>query len=80
MEKCYDYFGCTRTECSMHTSHDNPDCREVDGTLCNSPGIDAIQNMPEIPKFNKCTYCIYRKEALSQLEYQKQTAFITGYK
>ena len=61
MEKCYEYFGCTKVDCSMHNNRDNLSCWKVEDTLCKSPEIAAIQNTLKGTKFTKCTYCTYRK-------------------
>jgi len=63
MEKCYEYFACTKTKCCMYNNSDDRHCWEVEGTLCNSFEINTLQTALGKAKFNKCTYCIYRKAA-----------------
>jgi len=57
MEKCYEYLGCDKHDCIMYGKSDTK-CWEVEGTLCNHPGIELMKKA----KIDKCAYCIYYKE------------------
>jgi len=63
MEKCYEYFNCSHTECQAHS--DNVTCWEVEGTLCNSAHTAGFQTkLNEIGSdSSKCNFCIYKKKA-----------------
>ena len=68
MEACFEYLGCDKRDCIQHGRRDNKRCREVDGTLCNHQGIDAIQRKTDGPKEMACVRagCIYHKAAKDQ--------------
>jgi len=63
MEKCYEYFNCSHTECRAHT--DGVICWETEGTLCNSAHTAGFQiSLKEIGSdSSKCNHCIYKKNA-----------------
>ena len=44
MEPCYEYLGCEKKDCIMHGRKDTNSCWEVEGTLCNHPGIQIERN------------------------------------
>ena len=52
MEKCYEYFGCNKKDCVMYKNKDKTKCWDVQGTLCNHPGMKIMDK-------NKCKCCIY---------------------
>ena len=43
MEACYEYLGCDKAECIMHGRKDTKCCWEIEGTLCNHPGIKIVR-------------------------------------
>jgi hypothetical protein len=55
MEKCYEYLGCSKTNCVMYGCKDNVACWDVEGTLCNNPGMEVLATSNK----DKCRYCIY---------------------
>ena len=58
MEKCYDYFGCDKTECIMFQNEDNKPCWDIERTLCFfSPLAPIIEANNEN---KKCDYCLYK--------------------
>jgi hypothetical protein len=59
MEKCYRYIGCDKTDCVMYEKDDETKCWDVQGTLCNHPGMELMEKK----SIDKCKYCIYYKEA-----------------
>ncbi len=64
METCYDYLGCTKSDCIMFKTKDTP-CWKVDGTLCNHFGIQAVRDEVEGEKEKVCQLsgCIYYQTA-----------------
>jgi hypothetical protein len=46
MEKCYEYLGCDKCDCSMYGRVDNVKCWEVKETLCHNKGM-AMLHYPE---------------------------------
>jgi len=71
MEKCFEYYACTKTDCIMHNSQSSQNCWEVEGTLCNSPELDNINGKLSDKGISKCTFCIYKKQAVSQMKFLK---------
>ena len=66
MEACYEYLGCDMQDCIMHGRKDNKRCWEVEGTLCNHPGIQIIrEKLAGKNKEDACarSACIYYKAA-----------------
>ncbi len=62
MEACYEYLGCDKQDCIMHGRKDNENCWEVEGTLCNHPGIQAVrEKLAGKKKEDACarSACIY---------------------
>ena len=59
MEKCYEYLGCDKYDCVMYGKSD-VNCWEVEGTLCNHPGMELMEKA----KINKCVYCVYYKAVI----------------
>ena len=57
MEKCFEYLGCSQTGCIMYGRGDDLNCWEVEGTLCNHPGMALIAKS----KKDKCAYCLFYK-------------------
>lgn len=60
MEKCYQYFSCTKSDCSVYGKEDF-NCWEENDTLCHYPGIGVIQDMLSAEGREKCGLCIYYK-------------------
>jgi len=65
MEPCYEYLGCDKRDCIMHGRKDTNRCWEVEGTLCNHPGIQIMRDKLAGKKENACngSGCIYYKAA-----------------
>ena len=61
MEKCYEYFNCTQTECKAHTK--DTVCWEIEGTLCSTSHIAGFEkSLKEIGDgLSKCNHCAYKK-------------------
>lgn len=57
LEKCYEYFKCTKVECILYGKEGNIRCWETEGTLCSSEGIEII--MEEEGKMEACKNCSY---------------------
>lgn len=55
MEKCYEYFVCSKPDCIMHKQDkDIYNCWDYDNTLCNHPYIETLN-------IDKCKLCLYYK-------------------
>jgi hypothetical protein len=63
MEKCYEYLGCNQKDCIMYKRPGNERCWEIEGTLCNHPGMELIRKVRCGKKIDACVYCIYYQEA-----------------
>ncbi len=65
MEVCYEYLGCSKTDCIMHGRKDGVPCWEVENTLCNHHGIELVRRKTEGRKEDACRRagCIYYKVA-----------------
>ncbi len=65
MESCYEYLGCDMKDCIMHGRKDTKRCWEVEGTLCNHPGIQIVRDNLAGKKEDACNHsvCIYYKAA-----------------
>ena len=57
MEKCYEYFGCKKTECIVYKNLSDKPCWETEGTLCFFEPIQVIDDTNEKAK---CDFCLYR--------------------
>ena len=68
MEPCYEYLGCKNENCLMHRIEDNSYCWEVEGTLCNHPGIVIVRKKVGRKKKDACALsgCLYYKAALDR--------------
>ena len=61
VEKCYDFFGCRRIQCSMFNEDETRECWEVDGTLNNCmDGKQLVGDYIE-DKITFCRHCLYYK-------------------
>lgn len=59
MEKCYEYFGCTKLNCVCFTDTQSKKCWEIPNTLCNhEPMVEIVL---EKRGLSKCTVCLYYK-------------------
>ncbi|RRJ84105.1 hypothetical protein [Aestuariirhabdus litorea] len=67
MESCREYFCCRRTNCVMYQREDGVNCWEMEGTLCNSPALQQIEEDTHKDKEAKCDYCIYYRQAQKEL-------------
>ncbi len=65
MEKCYEYFCCMQEDCPAYKAPDNIDCWELEGTLCNSHGIEMIASKLGGKEY-ACEYCIYFRNVVSK--------------
>ena len=66
MEACYEYLGCDKKECIMYGRKDTKRCWEIEGTLCNHPGIQIVRDrLAGKKKEEACirSGCIYYKAA-----------------
>ena len=69
MESCYEYLGCDKKDCIMYKEKSDQRCWEVEGTLCNHPGIQFMREELEgKKKEHSCinSACIYYKAAHGQ--------------
>jgi hypothetical protein len=59
METCYDYFDCTKTECTIQKNK-KLKCWEVEDTLCDTHNNDLklLQKLFESKK-EYCELCFY---------------------
>jgi len=71
MEKCFEYYACTKTDCIMHSSQSCLNCWDVKDTLNHSSDLESLNDKFSEKGFSKCTFCIYKKQALSQIQYLK---------
>ena len=58
MEKCYEYFGCRKTECPMYRRKD-VNCWELEETLCFGDNNEFIKSKLFGTGKKKCDICIY---------------------
>ncbi len=60
MEKCYEYFACTKTDCIMFKKDSKEcNCWDYEETLCNHPYIDSLN-------IDKCKICLYYRSVNPQ--------------
>lgn len=58
MEKCFDYYDCSKSDCIMFKKDKAIfNCWEIDGTLCNHSHLYQLEKL----KLNKCKFCLYYK-------------------
>ncbi len=62
MEKCYEYFNCTKTDCPMYGRKD-VNCWEIEETLCSHPALELIRKRIGI-KIEACEKCIYFQSSM----------------
>jgi len=60
MEKCYEYFVCTKKDCPAYGRKDVK-CWEIEATLCHDLSVEHIQSVVSKSGFEKCHLCIYFK-------------------
>jgi len=72
MERCYEYYNCGETDCSMYGTTIGPQCWEVKGTLCSS---SLVKTMVELVgnKEEVCEECAYRKAVTGHPYYRPAT-------
>ena len=65
MEPCHEYLGCNKTDCIMFHENGGKRCWEIEGTLCNHPGIDLMRKNHPGDKVDACKRagCIYYQAA-----------------
>ena len=59
MEKCYEYFACSKSDCVMFSEKSGKPCWEVPNTLCSHDLVDM--KMYKKLGLNKCNSCMYYK-------------------
>ncbi len=60
MEKCYDYFGCDKTECIMFQKKDDQPCWDTKETLCCFTLLTPIIEVINESENQKCDFCLYK--------------------
>lgn len=56
MEKCFEYFGCKKTDCIIFGMDKNTNnCWDIEETLCNHPNPDIFKKLV----ISKCKLCLY---------------------
>ncbi len=66
MEKCYEYFSCSKKECVMFNIHNELMCWNVPDTLCNHDLVN--KKLFEKIGINMCDVCLYFKKYNSNQE------------
>ena len=65
MEKCYDYFACTKKDCIMFDDSNQNKCWDSEETLCNH---DRVTNtLFDKLNIDKCKVCLYYKHEKSKI-------------
>ena len=59
MEKCYEYFACSKTDCIMFKENNQKYCWDCEGTLCNHD--KATISYFDRLNIDKCKLCLYYK-------------------
>ena len=67
MEKCYEYFACSKTDCTMHNNK-KQNCWEIANTLSNSPYTAFLKSTLKSRGVDPCTYCTYKTCATSHIK------------
>lgn len=58
MEKCYEYFDCKKTECTVFQHKGKKVCWETENTLCFFPPLTPL--IQGVSQKEKCDFCLYK--------------------
>jgi len=58
MEKCYEYYGCKRSDCKMAQNTDDIQCWELENTPCHSDTLGLLIKEGR-RKEDICMVCTY---------------------